>query len=73
MALDTMRDIEFYPGRFPSRKTQIAKHRHVQFHVEAFFHELYILFERRDFLRMRTAAIGLREDSTVLDLSSYSE
>lgn len=45
-ALDTMRDIEFYIGRFPYRKTRIAKHRHLQFHVEAFLHELYILQQR---------------------------
>jgi hypothetical protein len=45
-SLDTMRDIEFYIGKFPYRKTQIAKHRHLQFHVEAFLHELYILQER---------------------------
>jgi len=45
-ALDTMKDIEFYIGRFPYRKTQITKHRHLQFHVEAFLHELYILQQR---------------------------
>jgi hypothetical protein len=41
-----MKDIEFYIGRFPYRKTQITKHRHLQFHVEAFLHELYILQQR---------------------------
>jgi hypothetical protein len=45
-ALDTMRDIEFYIGKFPYRKTRIVKHRHLQFHLEAFLHELYILQER---------------------------
>jgi hypothetical protein len=45
-SLDTMRDIEFYAGKFPYRKTQIPKHRHLQFHVEAFLQELYILQER---------------------------
>jgi hypothetical protein len=45
-ALDTMQDIEFYIGKFPYRKTRIAKHRHLQFHVEAFLHELYILQQR---------------------------
>lgn len=45
-SLDTMRDIEFYIGKFPYRKTQVAKHRHLQFHVESFLHELYILQER---------------------------
>jgi hypothetical protein len=42
-ALDTMKDVEFYIGRFPYRKATIVKHRHVQFHVEAFLHEIYIL------------------------------
>jgi hypothetical protein len=45
-ALETMRDIEFYIGKFPYRKTRIAEHRHLQFHVEAFLHELYILQQR---------------------------
>jgi hypothetical protein len=45
-ALDTMKDVKFYIGRFPCRKTQISKHRHLQFHVEAFLHELYILQQR---------------------------
>lgn len=40
------RVLRFYVGKFPYRKTQIAKHRHLQFHVEAFLHELYILQER---------------------------
>jgi integrase len=33
-------------GRFPSRQARIAKHRHLQFHVEAFLNELYILGQR---------------------------
>ena len=41
-----MQDIEFYAGRFPYRKTKVAKHRHLQFHVEAYLNELYILRER---------------------------
>jgi hypothetical protein len=45
-SIDTMKDIEFYAGRFPYRKTKIAKHRHLQFHVEAYLNELYILRER---------------------------
>jgi hypothetical protein len=44
--LDTMKDIEFYIGRFPYSKAKIAKHRHLQFHVEAFLQELYILQQR---------------------------
>jgi len=50
-SLDTMRDVEFYIGKFPYRKTKIAKHRHLQFHVEAFLHELYIMQERLRFSR----------------------
>jgi hypothetical protein len=42
-AIDTMKDIEFYVGRFPYSKAAVAKHRHLQFHVEAFLQELYIL------------------------------
>jgi len=45
-SLETMREVEFYIGRFPYRKTQIAKHRHLQFYVESFLQELYILQER---------------------------
>jgi hypothetical protein len=44
--LDTMRDIEFYMGRFPYSEDKIAKHRHLIFHVQAFVNELYILQER---------------------------
>lgn len=44
--LDTMRDIEFYMRQFPYDQDKIAKHRHLQFHVEAFLNELYILQER---------------------------
>jgi hypothetical protein len=45
-SFDTMNDIEFYVGRFPYRKTTIARHRHLQFHVEAYLHELYVLEQR---------------------------
>jgi len=45
-AIDTMKDIEFYVGRFPYSKTKISKHQQLQFHVEAFLHELYILQQR---------------------------
>jgi hypothetical protein len=45
-SFETMNDIEFYLGRFPYRKTAIARHRHLQFHVEAYLHELYLLEQR---------------------------
>ena len=44
--IDTMRDIEFYMRQFPYSQEKVAKHRHLQFHVEAFLNELYILQER---------------------------
>ncbi len=44
--LDTMRDIEFYMGRFPYSEEKVAKHRHLIFHVQAFLNELYILQQR---------------------------
>ncbi len=46
--LDTMRDIEFYMGRFPYSEAKIARHRHLIFHVQAFLNELYILQQRLD-------------------------
>lgn len=45
-SIDTMKDIEFYAGRFPYARAKIVKHRHLQFHVEAYLNELYILRER---------------------------
>jgi hypothetical protein len=44
--LDTMKDVEFYMSRFPYSPAKVAKHRHLQFHGEAFLNELYILQER---------------------------
>jgi hypothetical protein len=44
--LDTMRDIEFYMGRFPYSEATVARHRHLIFHVQAFLNELYILQQR---------------------------
>jgi hypothetical protein len=44
--LDTMRDIEFYMGRFPYSEAKVARHRHLIFHVQAFLNELYILQQR---------------------------
>jgi hypothetical protein len=44
--LETMRDIEFYMGRFPYSEAKVAKYRHLIFHAQAFINELYILQER---------------------------
>jgi hypothetical protein len=46
MTIDTMRDIEIYMKQFPYPEAKVAKHRHLQFHVEAFLNEFYILQER---------------------------
>ncbi len=40
---DALQDIEYYISRFPYRTKRILKHRYLQFHMEAFFHEIYIL------------------------------
>lgn len=40
---EALRDIEYYIGRFPYRTTRILKHSYLQFHVEAFYNEIYIL------------------------------
>lgn len=41
--LDTMRDIKYYIGQFPYSENKVAKHRYLQFHIEAFLQEIYIL------------------------------
>jgi hypothetical protein len=40
---DTLKDVQFYIGRFPYRKAPISRHRYLQFHVEVFLNEIYIL------------------------------
>jgi hypothetical protein len=45
-SFDMMSDIEFYMGRFPYRGSKIPKNRHLQFHVEAYLHEVYVLQQR---------------------------
>jgi hypothetical protein len=50
---DSLRDIEYYIGRFPYRSKRVAKHSYLQFHAEAFFHEVYILQLRlQDYLTL---------------------
>lgn len=46
LASETLKDIEFYIGRFPYKVSKISKHRHLQFLVEAYLHEIYILEQR---------------------------
>jgi hypothetical protein len=41
--VEALRHIEFYIGRFPYRNAPVSKHRYLQFHFEAFLHEIYIL------------------------------
>jgi hypothetical protein len=66
-ATDTMRDIEFYAGRFPYRKTTISKHRHLQFHIEAFLHEIY---SERDYVCSRPSSSASTEETRVYRKSS---
>ena len=47
-SLETLEDIAFYVGRFPFQKTRVSPERYLQFHVEAWFAEVYILRERLD-------------------------
>lgn len=52
-SLETLEDISFYVGRFPFQKTRITRERYLQFHVEAYFSEVYILRERiKDFITL---------------------
>lgn len=42
----TLRDIEIYVSSFPYRNKNITKPRHLRYHVENYFNEIYILKER---------------------------
>lgn len=44
--VEALRNIEFYIGRFPYRNAPVTKHGYLQFHFEAFLHEIYILEQR---------------------------
>lgn len=44
--LQRLFDIAVYVRRFPFRRTQIPRARYLRFHIEAYFHEIYILRER---------------------------
>lgn len=45
-SVESLDDIEFYVGRFPFARTRISRDRYLQFHVEAYFAELYVLQQR---------------------------
>lgn len=45
-SLEMLDDIAFYIGRFPFRGTRISRERYLQFHVESYFSEIYLLRER---------------------------
>jgi hypothetical protein len=52
-SLGTLEDIQFYVARFPFRTDQISAERYLQFHVEAYLAEIYLLKERIDkFLKL---------------------
>lgn len=45
-SLQTLEDIAFYISRFPFSDEKITPERYLQFHVEAYYSEIYILSER---------------------------
>lgn len=45
-SLETLDDIEFYINRFPFQGTRISRERYLQFHVESYLSEVYVLQER---------------------------
>jgi hypothetical protein len=52
-SLKTLQDIEVYIRRFPYAKTPITRPRHLRYHIESHFNEVYILRERlKTFLTM---------------------
>ena len=45
-SIDALEDIVLYAGRFPYKNTRVTPERHLQFCVEAYLSEVYILRER---------------------------
>lgn len=45
-SLDTLEDIAFFIGRFPYQNSRISRERYIQFHVEAYLSEMYLLQQR---------------------------
>jgi hypothetical protein len=45
-SLEVLEDIHFFVTHFPYRNTRIPAERYLQFHVEAYFGEVYLLKER---------------------------
>jgi len=45
-SFETLEDIAFYVARFPYRNTRVTPERHLQFCVEAYLNEVYLLQER---------------------------
>lgn len=45
-SLETLEDIAFYMSRFPFQQTRITRERYLQFHVESYLSEIYLLRER---------------------------
>jgi hypothetical protein len=45
-AYDRLLDIQTYVRRYPFRGTRITRERYLRFHIEAYYHEVYILRER---------------------------
>lgn len=45
-SMETLEDIAFYLSRFPFQQTRITRERYLQFHVESYFSEIYLLRER---------------------------
>ena len=45
-SVKTLRDIEVYISSFPYRNKNITKPRHLRYHIESYFNEIYILKER---------------------------
>ncbi len=45
-SLETLDDIAVFVGRFPFQRTRITKERYLQFHVECYIAEIYLLQQR---------------------------
>jgi hypothetical protein len=64
--LQRLLDIELYVRRFPFRETRVTRERYIRFHIEAYFHEVYILRERLLTLAKRTTRAYKKTDRRAL-------
>lgn len=71
-SFDRLNDIEFYVGRFPFQNTTISRERYLQFHVESYLHEVYVL-EQRLLRYLKVVERQFRNDSRLSEIRARCE